>query len=260
MITPATARVLSAGIGAAGSLFGGLLGKKGQEEANLMNYRIAKEQMAFQERMSSTAYQRATQDLQKAGLNRILALGKPASSPAGASAVMQNPNALLSQGVMNAATTAMALKRTQAETGQILQNTENLATRNLIMQHGEQVASIAGNLVRAIEEAYPDLNDPKKMGPIIRNTINGARTKLTNALEAISGLDVNKAMEAVQRDIFNYMWDYFSKGVTYSPVGTISRGIGSLLQPMKGRDSSRNSDKRRGHFEGSDYFDNSQGY
>ena len=62
----------------------------GQRSANKANLRIAREQMDFQERMSNTAYTRAARDLENAGLNRILALGSPASSPGGQTATMQN--------------------------------------------------------------------------------------------------------------------------------------------------------------------------
>lgn len=78
-------------IAAAGSLAGSGLSARSGRDINQRNLQIAREQMAFQERMSNTAYSRAAADMENAGLNRILALGNAASTPSGASATMQNP-------------------------------------------------------------------------------------------------------------------------------------------------------------------------
>ena len=77
--------------GLVGSALGGLFGFKSTRDINKQQIALAREQMAFQERMSNTQFQRAAVDLEKAGLNRILALGKPASSPGGAQPQLKDP-------------------------------------------------------------------------------------------------------------------------------------------------------------------------
>lgn len=63
----------------------------GAAQQNKANQAMAQRQMDFQERMSSTAYQRATQDMRKAGLNPLLAYSQGgASAPSGSTAGMQN--------------------------------------------------------------------------------------------------------------------------------------------------------------------------
>ena len=104
------------------SVLGGLFGKSGQSAANAANARQAALNRQFQRNMSNTAYQRAAKDLDAAGLNRILAIGSPASTPGGAQARFENENSKLQEGIQSGISQTISAKLASA-------NIENIKAR-----------------------------------------------------------------------------------------------------------------------------------
>lgn len=132
-----------------------------QKETNAQNIALAREQMAFQERMSSTAYQRARVDLEKAGFNPILAATHGgASSPSGSLAQVSNPVSAGMSSAGQAANSMAALQQVRQSQAQIDQmNAQTAKIKSETMDVAVNTAARMANIEVARAQGLKTLEE-----------------------------------------------------------------------------------------------------
>lgn len=164
----------------------GLASAGGSAYAANRNRQSIKDQMAFQERMSSTAAQRSVLDYTKAGLNPALAYERSASSPGGAAATIEDA---VGKGISSARDTAalnqamkIAMKQSEAD---------------IILKTEQAGASKASNMQST---ASANLADQQRISEIVNREFGITQQPHTARLAAANALgrEITNRLDTLQ--------------------------------------------------------------
>lgn len=189
---------------------GPILNYFGQEKANKQAMANAELQMQFQEYMSNTAYQRAVKDLEKAGLNPMLAYMKGGAGAGGGSGAMAPVQSNTKDAVNTAISGFQAANlqkqnqlleaqvgKTKAETAESESRTMvNFADESLKQQQRGHTMTSAAELMSRMSVQQQELMNMKEEWHAIV-----ARTSLSNAQKNLALAQAERAFKAGERDI-----------------------------------------------------------
>lgn len=208
-----------------GSLIGGAAGLFGGLMQNASNEKVSAKQMAFQERMSSTQYQRGMEDMKKAGLNPILAYQQGgASSPAGAGIPSTNVGSAAVEGASRGVSSAKEAAMMSAQVDNLKQDTalkaasskaaeaqvvSSLATADLASQNSATAAALRGPLVeKAVWDAGVASNlfgsglGETEAGKLRKQYLESDLGRMLRLL-SLGGKDVSDSSSALSLSRFN---------------------------------------------------------